>query len=389
MVTLVNWTNYGSLPNYHWLDPKQIPLWDDGPLYGEVHPDNTPPKLEGKAEIGDNWNPDYDMPQWGQDDTTFYLNAQDWLRHKYLAGKAEYLPPGKEYCWEVFSNNGTQTSLPLNCEIQFDGPPRLVAHFWTTEEPSLYEYPQPFIYPCGGEEAGSWLQVSVSLAGLVDDTDNYFEEGFDLASCYAENTVLTNCGWREPGTTEVNLPVPIPVPPALTRPEGIPDVPPTPQAPPPTLVGGIAINTGNDPGYVELEPQEDHSILVNVGVPCPCTDGQDGEPGPQGPQGPPGPQGPQGPQGEQGPPGTGGDGVCDFVEKTLTRKDINPDTGEVYERNVTVQIPTNGEVDMTSLYDEMFYLLLQIFNRVKPPVVPFDDGGGKVFQNSDFGNGVG
>jgi len=160
-----------------------------------------------------------------------------------------------------------------------------------------------------------------------------------------------------------------PIVPSL--PEGVPPPPAPPRSSPPLLYGGVVENTGPDPGYVNLTPTEDQGYVMDLGVPCPCVDGEPGPPGPPGPPGEDGEQGEPGPPGEQGPPGEPGEGGGDEMQMKplkLQYPYFDPEQNRWRVRERIVHVPANNEADFGAAYEELWSALKQILLALKPPV---------------------
>lgn len=154
----------------------------------------------------------------------------------------------------------------------------------------------------------------------------------------------------------------LPIVPSL--PVGYPS-PPTPPRAVPKFELGAVVNVGATPGYTQLVPQSDGSFKLNVGVPCPCTDGApgaDGPPGPRGPAGPSGPPGAAGPPGADGAPGPQGPPGADMeLKKVVLEREYPDHTGEFKLIAEEIYVPTDGVHDMSTTYGALFDLLQLLF----------------------------
>jgi hypothetical protein len=150
----------------------------------------------------------------------------------------------------------------------------------------------------------------------------------------------------------------------------IPTVPSTSQ--PPMLYGGVCIDVGqSQPGYTELVPHLD-GYQINIGVPCPCTDGAKGD------------KGDPGQQGEQGLPGPQGGGMTP-LEPFEGDFPVRDEAGKPMFQRKTVFVPAdeNGN-NCKTLYESIFQMLyLLVYGQtIGPPggygqckSVPEDDVG--------------
>ncbi|OQR26368.1 hypothetical protein BWR59_31605 [Pseudomonas sp. Bc-h] len=123
------------------------------------------------------------------------------------------------------------------------------------------------------------------------------------------------------------------------------------------------MNVGGTTGYTHLDPIDPFTYQVNIGVPCPCTNGDKGDKGDKGDQGDPGAPGAPGstgPKGDKGDKGDPGDGTSMLKEFTVTRKMQNPLTGAVEDHEDTVFLPTDGTNDMGTAFGILFHSLFQL-----------------------------
>jgi hypothetical protein len=267
------WKPTYTPPPYVWLDPKSVPLWNGGPLIGEVFQDGMPPLLEGGIDILNNWNQDYQHPSLDQSPEDLRANALDYLRHLMASENAEGAPEGKQYCFQI--SGGQATTIPPlfeYCSYQSAGNNELRSHWWATSKPTLLLRNWGAGTAHEGECLGNFYTYYVDYftVGLVSDPTNDFSN--DAPGLALPEFKLSTCGWRNIGEEEVQEFMPIEPPPVIERPPWVPDIPPPPVATPPILTGGTAVNTYDEPGYVNLTPQEDGSYVMDIGVPVPCPD---------------------------------------------------------------------------------------------------------------------
>lgn len=240
--------------------------------------------------------------------------------------------------------------------------------------------------PAGGACTGhfgvaEWFTYSDEFIFFTTKTLNF---GANMNLTWSRDVLDPEC--EEPGS-----PIQVPEEPVVL------EVPPGVPLPPFRLTAtkfndGTVTDTYPDPGYVEMVPELDGSVTVNIGIPIDCSNCPEVEPGEILLVPPPGyielvPQ----PDGNQqlniGVPNNGGGGDLKLTAGVVTRRVMNPETGMPVERTVDVQVPEDIESgeNMGTLFNELFYMLDQIMcgeviysrslDKTHGTIVPYSEEG--------------
>ena len=315
----------------------------------------------------------------------FSLDSVNETTLQYARQKAAYdsdgdwgeVPVGSCLHIQIFKNYfAWNSNAPYNCIIPWypDGQQNiLVWDYWSYEPPVFANTPFCNSFCAGYEICFEGQTLTNPPPGVFPGGfgDTYSNLDYWIVTAYkADCDDIGNIGEEPIMVAEPIVP---------TLPEGVPAPPPPPRSNPTILHGGVVENTGPSPGYVELVPEPDNSVTINLGVPCPCTDGEPGPPGADGEPGPPGADG------EPGPPGADGVDLM-LVPKRITRPVINPETGEIEPRNIDCFVPGDGTNDLSTLVNEILLLLAEIqMNRLWP--LESERSGGDAFPYPDEGVG--
>ena len=251
--------------------------------YGDVFPESAAPYFKTREAFIDEFN--FDLPPLTaenfSDPEVFKLYAE----HTYAALDGNYEEQLYDTCYlyEIYEQRRVSIADPntsSGCDI------------WTG---TTYDYktsqwwPTPPVFDCDQQPIfghPTWLNCKeygyfvhpITGAHLFEFGPDWFPPSYPVYRCgYGYYTIVDETDDCDSVTGEqFRVPITQPDP---TLPSGVDDPPPPRLSPPPVLNSGITENTMSDPGYAELVPEEDGSYTLNIGVPCPCTDGEPGPPG--------------------------------------------------------------------------------------------------------------
>lgn len=342
-------------------DPGALPAvapseaFPEGITWGDIYPESFQPTWEFPSSFQQTWEQSEPSLDFSSDEA-LKGSVQEYARYQAGIERFADVPAGKCYHIRIYQTKRLFHPLPgepFNDDEDWlcnaiAGDVFLTYDYWSTAFPE-FECPEWYINPpafCAGYPQ---KLETIAFNGPIPP---YVGPPFFNALCGGGHFEVV--GYRDDcNTGEVQEPMPLdpPVSPPLI-PEGVP----MPNVNPPVkLFGGVTYNTGPEPGYTELEPVLG-GYAVNIGVPCPCSDGApgpegpQGPPGPQGPAGPAGPEGPEGPEGPQGEPGEpGGDGM-QLDPMILKIREYNPDTGNEEQVQQLIHLPSDGENTMAVAY---------------------------------------
>lgn len=251
---------------------------------------------------------------------------------------------------------------PYNCTQRYYPPSQqniLIYDYWSTQIPN-------FGWKTYHNTACSGVDSPLDGNTVTNLPPNTPASGFGADYWTLNHWIVTeqrpNCS--VPGGEQEPMPVDPPIVPSL--PVGIPE-PPVPPRSIPTFNLGVTENVGLDPGYTELVPETDNTFTLNIGVPCPCVDGDPGPEGPAGPQGPQGPMGPQGPEGPEGPQGPQGVDTMEMKPLSLRRPYYDPEENRWRVREFEVFVPATATNDFGAAYAELWYALQELMKLRRQP----------------------
>jgi len=367
------------MPTLVWLNPyDQIRLVDPGrvllkdpspaypyPLYArDLYPHLTAPTWETPEQFQANYADQAGLFDPSGTDAEIRSFLQGEARKFEASQTANQIPDGACLHIKIYGNYWFWDHNPTYTECWYNyngfGNPRVIYDYWSTEYPIFDTKYYPGFFCNGGDAT---LQGS-KVINLPPDT---FALAFGPDYWHKDHVEIVE--WKPDCALQggVQNPMPIPPPAKPTLVAGVPLPAEPPRTNPPVLHGGVTVNTGPLPGYVQMNPELDGSYSGNLGVPCPCVDGQPGPPGADGAQGPPGPAGADGPPGADGQPGPPGADLMlkEYIYRTRER---DPQTGNLVDVDTPIWVPADLQNDSGSAfwliyrYLENLKLLFQVDN---------------------------
>ena len=399
----------------------QVQIQDtDGNKYsaGDLYPKSTVTEWESPKDFQNNYTdeaPQIDFT--GTDlDEPFRLLARQSAASADGSGWGA-VPDGACMHIQIFADMYIfNPNPPYFCAIDYRRyPPNPVKFYdyWHTVKPEITE----FIFVCEGPNC-----IGETGVGTAVDTHKYpAPQLLSTGMEHSDGAYWICTEYKDvcdSGQTKENEPVQEPIIPVL--PVGVPPPPEPPRAKT-LLYGGVVTNVGPNPGTVTMTPQGD-GYRVDLGVPCPCTDGAPGAPGApgaagaagepgaageKGADGEPGEKGEKGADGEKGAPGakptfeigtvevvpedetyvtitagTGADYALNFglpealmklIEHAITLSVFDKDLNEASVQDFLVWVPKDKDHDMGGVVDAVLHQIAEIRNQL--PVARRLDGG--------------
>lgn len=367
------------------LQPGLVQLYaktDDGSFFGTTqHAGDIFPTLCGKvwdnnvnAGTGIMQLPEL-APPFNPDDMRREFLAFTKIQAMARAGMLGELCAGGSYHWRVYCDPWDfGIHYPGGCYKFYypDSEHTLLYDYYSEEYPDIRLEQVDLYGYCLGE-------------GLTHEVVHNLPSGTPVLTLYGDNQVdnlVVEClGQRCPGMGgNYNDMTPIAEPRAILL-KGHIDYPIyVNTAPPPTLTGGNIENVGNNqPGYIHLVPAGD-GYRLDLGVPCPCSDGAPGLPGLPGDKGDkgdpgdpgiPGDKGDKGEKGDRGLPGDKGNPGAPGMTTLVPKEGEFPTFGEDGRPTLvkkTIYVPGNeGDTDTAELYNEIFIMLKMIMLGMRYP----------------------
>lgn len=347
------------------VDPGAV-VFPNGMSAGDLFPKLLSPKWESFSEFQSNFSPSPPLFDPSASDAEIKTNLEGWARINTANTSFDEVPVGQCYHIKIWQHKAISyqeltgdTDPPFPhpwCDLQA-GEKILTYDYWHTELPT---------FDCIDiQTSGNICSLYPKFVETIDFhgvSPVYLGPSFTVYYCQGGQVEIVEYKSTCASTEEPQEPMPIELP---STPELVPGVPlpdEPPRTNPPVLNGGVTYNTGPLPGYVEMIPEEDGSYTVDIGVPCPCTDGEPGPPGEPGEQGPPGPPGPPGIDGDEGPPGEPGQDMA--LERFIfKRRQINPETGELENQDIDIYVPSDGENNSATAF-AILYEYLEVIQRL-------------------------